>query len=150
MAINVLSHGLVYSSCSVTKRLSVHVPRKKLELINDHRDFITYFSRHFQFQDLRRMNKDYESAEWDNYRNNNIHLSYMDFRAILRTYFVDIWRLVKSAKEFSAQIEDHGHCKHGRANVWHIFNRMHIKYFTWTQLPWVQRLSLERKEFFFL
>ena len=62
MVINVLSHGLVYSSCSVTKRLSVHVPRKKHELINDHRDFITYFSRHFQFQDLRRMNKDYESA----------------------------------------------------------------------------------------
>ena len=31
-----------YSSCSVTKRLSV--PREQLELINDIRDFITYFS----------------------------------------------------------------------------------------------------------
>ena len=49
-----------YSSCSLTKRLSV--PREQLELIIDNRDFITYFSRDFQFLDLQKINKDYESA----------------------------------------------------------------------------------------
>ena len=40
------------------------MPREKLELIIDNRDFkmIKYFSRDFQFLDLRKMNKDYKSA----------------------------------------------------------------------------------------
>ena len=45
-----------YSSCYLTKRLSV--PREKLELIIDNRAFIPYFSLDFQFLDLRKINKD--------------------------------------------------------------------------------------------
>ena len=52
-----------YSSCSVTKWLSV--PRGKLWLIIDIRDFITYFFPDFQFRDLRKINKDYERGKWE-------------------------------------------------------------------------------------
>ena len=111
-----------YSSCSLTKRL--RVPREKLELIIDNRDFITYFSRDFQFLDLRKINKDYESAnETIIVKLTYTYLTWLSL-SILPRYFVDIGRLFQSAKELIAQIKDHCHCKHSRANGWYVSSWM--------------------------
>ena len=66
---------LNYSSCS--GQAGLKVLREKLELKIDNRDFITYFSRDFQFVVLRKMNEDYESANKTVIVKNNVHLSYM-------------------------------------------------------------------------
>ena len=88
----------------MTKRLSA--PLEKLELTIDNSDFITYFSRDFHCLDLRKMNKDCESAKETiiiKKRTPILHDSYLDFASLPR-YFVDNGRLVKSAKESIAQI----------------------------------------------
>ena len=59
----------------MTKRLSA--PLEKLELTIDNSDFITYFSRDFHCLDLRKMNKDCESAKETIIIKKNVHLSCM-------------------------------------------------------------------------
>ena len=88
----------------MTKRLSA--PLEKLELTIDNSDFITYFCRDFHCLDLRKMNKDCESAKETiiiKKRTPILHDSYLDFASLPRN-FVDNGRLVKSAKESIAQI----------------------------------------------
>lgn len=56
-----------YSLCSVTKRMSM--PQEKvyysllLYVIIDIRDFMTYFSRDFQFQDLHQWINDFGNID---------------------------------------------------------------------------------------
>lgn len=88
----------------MTKRLSA--PLEKLELTIDNTDFLTYSSRDFHCLDLRKMNKDCESAKETiiiKITYTYLHDSYLDFARLPR-YFVDNGRLVKSAKESIAQI----------------------------------------------